>query len=57
MSALGEYASMSTTITWGDDLRQAAKVMRRRRALRCTALVIGAAIMFSAGLLFERLAG
>ncbi len=54
---IGEYASMSTTITWGDDLRQAVKVMRRRRALRCTALVLGALLMFSAGALFERLAG
>jgi hypothetical protein len=48
---------MSTTITWGEDLRRAEKILRRRLALRCAALVLGAALMFTAGMLLERLAG
>jgi hypothetical protein len=48
---------MSTTITWGEDLREAGRVLRRRQRLRCAVLIVGALLMFSAGMLLERLAG
>jgi hypothetical protein len=44
---------MSATITWGDDLR--LKIIRRRQALRCAALVLFALPALGAGL-FEPLA-
>ncbi len=46
---------MSAMITWGDDLRLALKILRRRHALRCAALVLFALPALGAGL-FERLA-
>ena len=49
--------SVATRITWAEDLREATRIMRRRQALRCAALALGAILMFSAGALFERLAG
>ena len=50
-----DYAAAG--ITWGEDLRLATKIMRRRRALRCATLILGGVLMFSAGMLLERLTG
>jgi hypothetical protein len=50
-----DYAAAG--ITWAEDLREATRIMRRRRALWCATLVLGAVLMFSAGMLFERLVG
>jgi hypothetical protein len=38
-------------------LRRAKAMERKQQAKRCAALIMGGAIMFSAGMLFERLAG
>jgi len=48
---------MSAAMTWGEEVRNARRIIRKRRIIRRTALTVGAFFMFSAGVLFERLAG
>ena len=57
MAAYTEADRIRVAATWAEDLREATRIMRRRQALRCAALALGAILMFSAGALFERLAG
>jgi hypothetical protein len=40
-----------------DDFRQAIQARHRRRAIQGSILTLGALLMFSAGMLLERLAG
>jgi hypothetical protein len=49
-----EIISMNDLETY---LRRAKAMERKQQAKRYAALVLGAALMFSAGMLFERLAG
>jgi hypothetical protein len=50
-----DYAAAG--ITLAEDIREARRVLRRRRAIRCAAMILGAAVMFSAGALVERAHG
>jgi hypothetical protein len=50
-------ADYAAGITLAEDFREAIRVRRCRRALQSVALILGAFLMFSAGILFERLTG